>query len=101
MQDIVNIVLDLFRSILRFKWLVLLVAWIISILGWALIYQIDEKYDASARIFVDSNRILEPLLKGIAVQPDVTQQVGLLSRTLLNRPNLEKLARMSDQILKN
>jgi len=36
------------------------------------------------------------LLKGIAVQPDVNQQVSLLSRTLLNRPNLEKLARMSD-----
>jgi len=96
MQDIVKIVLDLYRSILRFKWLVLLFVWVLSLLGWAFIYQIDDKYDASARIFVDSNRILQPLLKGIAVQPDVTEQVNLLSRTLLNRPNLEKLASMSD-----
>jgi len=96
MQDIVNTILGLFRSILRFKWIALLIAWILSLLGWAIVYQLDEKYDASARIFVDSNRILKPLLEGIAVQPDINEQVNLLSRTLLNRPNLEKLARMSD-----
>ena len=53
-------------------------------------------YSARARILVDSNRILAPLLEGITVQPDVIERVSLMSRTLLNRPNLERLARDSD-----
>jgi polysaccharide chain length determinant protein (PEP-CTERM system associated) len=39
---------------------------------------------------------LRPLLRGLAIQPDVTQRVALMSRTLVTRPNLEKLMRMSD-----
>jgi polysaccharide chain length determinant protein (PEP-CTERM system associated) len=32
----------------------------------------------------------------LAVQPNVSQQIGVLSRTLINRPNMEKLSRMAD-----
>jgi polysaccharide chain length determinant protein (PEP-CTERM system associated) len=38
---------------------------------------------------------------GLAVQPNIEQQIGMLSRTLLSRPNLEKLIRMADLDLKN
>jgi len=55
-----------------------------------------DKYEGRARVFVDSNRILQPLLKGLAVQPDVDERVRLMSRTLMNRPNMEKLVRMAD-----
>lgn len=97
MQDIVNTVFGLFRSILRFKWIVLLCACVLSLPGWAYIYQIDERYKVSARVFVDSsNSLFKPSLEGTTGQPDIDEQVNLLSRTLLSRPNLERLARMSD-----
>ena len=35
-------------------------------------------------------------MSGLAVQPNIEQQVGMLSRTLISRPNLEKLVRMAD-----
>jgi hypothetical protein len=35
-------------------------------------------------------------MAGLAVQPNVEQQVGMLSRTLISRPNIEKLVRMAD-----
>jgi polysaccharide chain length determinant protein (PEP-CTERM system associated) len=40
-------------------------------------------------------------MSGLAVQPNVEQQVTMLSRTLISRPNVEKLVRMADLDLKN
>ena len=96
MHELINTTLDFIRGILRFRWTALLVAWVLSVGGWAVIYQMPDKYQATARVFVDSNEVLQPLLKGIAIQPDVNQRVSLMSRMLLSRPNLEKLARMTD-----
>ena len=39
-------------------------------------------------------------MSGLAVQPNVEQQVTMLSRTLISRPNVEKLVRMADLDLK-
>jgi len=39
-------------------------------------------------------------MSGLAVQPNVDQQVNILSRTLISRPNVEKLIRMTDMDLK-
>ncbi len=40
--------------------------------------------------------LLRPLLAGLAIQPNLDQQVALMSRTLISRPNVEKLVRMAD-----
>jgi hypothetical protein len=55
-----------------------------------------DVYEASARIYVDTQSVLKPLMQGLAVQPNVDQQVMILSRTLISRPNVEKLVRMAD-----
>ena len=75
----------------RYRWTALAVAWTLALLGWLTVAQVDSKYPATARLFVDTNKILEPLLTGIAVQTDVKKQVALMSKTLLSRPNLEAL----------
>ncbi|MBK7744621.1 MAG: hypothetical protein IPI40_13670 [Betaproteobacteria bacterium] len=55
--------------------------------------RIPDKYEASARIYVDTQSVLKPLMSGIAIQPNIDQQVMILSRTLISRPNVEKLVR--------
>jgi polysaccharide chain length determinant protein (PEP-CTERM system associated) len=45
---------------------------------------------------VDTNTLLKPLLQGLTIQPNTQDRIQLLSRTLLSRPNLEKLMRMTD-----
>lgn len=96
MQEIVDKVFLAIWGIWRFRWTGIIVAWIVCLLGWFAVGSLEERYTASARIYVDSNNILAPLLKGIAVQPNVQQRVSLVSRALLTRPNLEKLMKMAD-----
>ena len=74
----------------------MLSAWLIGAIAAAVILRIPDKYEASARIFVDTQSILKPLMSGLAIQPNIDQQVMMLSRTLISRPNIEKLIRMSD-----
>ncbi len=64
--------------------------------GWIWVWQLPESYVASARVYVDTNSLLEPLMAGLTIQPESVDRIGLLSRTLLSRPNLEKLMRMTD-----
>ncbi|MBX9715745.1 MAG: chain length-determining protein [Burkholderiaceae bacterium] len=84
------------RSMWRFRWPSILVAWAVAAAGAVAVFLIPDQYEASSRIYVDTESILKPLMAGLAVQPNVDQQVSMLSRTLISRPNVEKLVRMAD-----
>jgi len=60
------------------------------------VFVVPDKYEASARIFVDTESVLKPLMAGLTIQANTEQQVAMLSRTLISRPNVEKLIRMAD-----
>ncbi len=96
MQQILAQIYTYIIGVWRFRWLALAVAWTLSVAGWLWVWSLPESYLATARLDVDSTNILRPLLRGLAIQPDVNQRVALMSKTLLNRPNLEKLMRMAD-----
>lgn len=101
MEDLLRQVVTVLRSMWRHHWLGLVTAWLIALLGVGVVLRVPDKYEASARIFVDTQSILKPLMAGLAIQPNVDQQVAMLSRTLINRPNVEKLVRMADLDLGN
>jgi polysaccharide chain length determinant protein (PEP-CTERM system associated) len=85
----------------KYRWVGLIVAWVTGVVGAVVVFVLPDRYEASARIYVDTQSILKPLMSGLAVQPNVEQQVTMLSRTLISRPNVEKLVRMADLDLKN
>jgi polysaccharide chain length determinant protein (PEP-CTERM system associated) len=101
MQEIVQQLLATARGMWTFRWPALIIAWVVAALGVVVAWKIPDQYEASARIYVDTDSILKPLMSGLAVQPNVDQQIGMLSRTLVSRPNIEKLIRMADLDLKN
>ena len=91
MHELFDKLSEFIWGVARYRWTALAIAWACALCGWLMVAQVDSKYPATARLFVDTNRILEPLLDGIAVQTDVKKQVALMSKTLLSRPNLEAL----------
>ena len=82
------------------RWIAITAAWVAAVVGWIGVYNVPDRYQASARVYVDSQSLLKPLLAGLAVQPNINEQVSIMANTLLSRPNLEKVVRMSDMDLK-
>lgn len=80
----------------RYRWYALLVAWIVATAGWVWVYSLPNEYRAYTRVYVDTQSILRPLLRGLAIESDVQARVGMMTQTLLSRPNLEKVARKTD-----
>jgi len=79
----------------RFRWIALVVAWATSIGSWIGVYLLPDRYEASAQVFIDTDTLLRPLLKGLSVEEDVTNSVSVMIRTMLTRPHLERVARES------
>ncbi|MCW5750337.1 MAG: chain length-determining protein [Alphaproteobacteria bacterium] len=80
----------------RRRWLALGVAWLVCVAGWIFVASIPNQYQSTARIYVDTGTLLAPLLRGISVDTNVNQQVEIMQRTLLSRPNLEAVMRATD-----
>jgi polysaccharide chain length determinant protein (PEP-CTERM system associated) len=100
MEELLAQLSTIARSMWRFRWLSVGVAWLVGIAGAVAAFSIPDQFEASSRVFVNTDSILKPLMTGLAVQPNVDQQVAMLSRTLISRPNVEKLVRMADLDLK-
>ena len=100
MQEPIKQLLATLRGMWKFRWPSLVVAWVVAAVGVVAVWRIPDQYEAAARVYVDTDSILKPLMSGLTVQPNVDQQIGMLSRTLISRPNIEKLIRMADLDLK-
>jgi polysaccharide chain length determinant protein (PEP-CTERM system associated) len=96
-MDNVRILLHQYlRAAWRRRWLGLVIAWLVCVLGWVGVYMVPNQFESSARLYVDADAILTPLLRGIAADSAPTTELEILQRTLLSRPNLEKLISKTD-----
>lgn len=100
MQGFVPQLKQVLRGLWQGRWVGLVVAWLAGVAGAAYVFLTPDRYEATARVYVDTASVLQPLLSGLAIQPNVEQEVAILSRTLISRPNLQKLVRMTDMDLK-
>lgn len=100
MDEIIRQLMSHLRGAWQRRWIGLAAAWIVGLAGAVGVLRMPDKYEANARIYVDTQSVLKPLMSGLAVQPNVDQQIVILSRTLISRPNVEKLIRMADLDLK-
>ena len=96
MEEILRQATTILRSAWKYRRLGMLSGWLVGAIAAGIILRIPDRYEASARISLDTQSILKPLMSGLAVQPNVEWQVMMLSRTLISRPNVEKVVRMAD-----
>jgi len=96
MQETLEELLGYLRGTWHHRWLMIAVAWLVAIPGWVAVNQLPDQYKASARVYIDTESLLKPLLRGIAVDINIRRRVELITKTLASRPNIEKVVRMSD-----
>lgn len=96
MEELISQLLSSMKGIWKYRWHAISVMWVVAILGWVKIATLPDDYQTTARVFVDTQSILKPLLAGMTSVPNVEQQVSIMSRTLLSRPNVERVMRMVD-----
>ena len=89
MNDLLSPLFNLLPAMWHKRWWGLAAAWVVAIVGLAGVSLYKARYEASATVYVDSQSTLRPLLQGLAVEPNVGDQVSMLARTLLSRANLD------------
>jgi polysaccharide chain length determinant protein (PEP-CTERM system associated) len=100
MAEITATLLNFLKAIGKYRWYAVAITWTIAVVGWAVVFRLPNQYEASARVYVDTQSILKPLLSGMTAMPNLDQQVVFMRRTLISRPNVERLMRMVDLDIK-
>lgn len=100
MEHIISQLLVHLKGIWKHRWVGFCCAWLLALTGWARVYFLPDEYQSTARVFVDTQSVLKPLMVGMTTIPNVEQLVAIMSRTLLSRPNIERVLRMVDMDLR-
>jgi polysaccharide chain length determinant protein (PEP-CTERM system associated) len=96
MAEITAVLLNFLKAIGKYRWHAVVITWVVALIGWAVVLRLPNQYEASARVYVDTQSILKPLLSNMTTVPNLEQQVMFMRRTLISRPNVERLMRMVD-----
>lgn len=96
MERILEEILLQVRKVWQRRWWIVPVAWLVAVAGWFWIDTLPDRYEASARIYVNTESVLQPLLRGMTISPNTDQRVRMMTQTLLARPNLEEVVRESE-----
>jgi polysaccharide chain length determinant protein (PEP-CTERM system associated) len=92
-NDLLNRLLEIARGMWRFRWPAMITAWIVCVLGWAVVLVMPDTFEASARVFVDTRTALSQVTQGIAVDTNVETQLQRVRQALLGGPQLEAVAK--------
>ena len=95
-EQLKNLVMQYVRGIWRHRWIAIVISWPLLIAGVMVVDQMKDRYEAKTKVYIDTTSVLKPLLKGLAVETDIQSNVRLMVRTLLSRPNLERVIRLMD-----
>ncbi len=88
-----NRIFDEVRGAWRFRYVAVIVAFVVAFIGWAVVFALPDRYQAEAQVFVDTRTALKPALQGLTTDQNVDAQINYVRQSLLEGPQLEKIAR--------
>lgn len=91
MEQLIAQAMSVLRAMWRRRWIGLAVAWAVACIGAAVLWRTPDRFEATAKVYVDTKTVLKPLMRDLTVEPDIDQMLLMLSRTLITRPNVEQL----------
>lgn len=93
MHDLIERIFEYVAAVIQYRWYALMVTAIVCLCGWTAVVLLPDRYESEGRIYIDTKSILQPLLRGLAVDRDVNQEIAALQQLLVTRPSLEEVAR--------
>jgi polysaccharide chain length determinant protein (PEP-CTERM system associated) len=94
MKPLLTKIVALLAGAWRYRWHGLAAAWIVCVAGWLAVWSIPDKYAVEAKVYIDTDTVLGPLMRGLTVPTDQDQQVAIMLKSLTTRPNLEQIVRL-------
>lgn len=99
MNHIVEHAVEELRSAWRFRWVAFGVSATVAVLGWLLVFSLPDRYESSARVFVDTRTAIKPVIKDLSIEQDVNAQLNFVRQSLLAGPQLRKIAEQTGVLL--
>src|SRR5271170_4311246 len=87
-----NRLFDEVRGAWRFRYIALATAFVVAAIGWLVVFALPDRYEAHAQVFVDTRTALKPALQGLTTEQNVDAQINYVRQSLLEGPQLEKIA---------
>src|ERR1700722_6047590 len=94
MKPLLTKVIAMLAGAWRYRWQGLAMTWLVCLAGWMAVWSIPDKYAVQAKIYIDTDSVLGPLMRGLTVPTDQDQQVAMMLRSMTTRPNLEQIVRL-------
>lgn len=89
--DVLAYLQGILRGCWRFRWAGAAAAWLLCLAGWLVVLFLPDVYRATARVYVDTQSALRPLLEGLTVDSNLMSDVDMMAQAMLSQPNLEKV----------
>jgi polysaccharide chain length determinant protein (PEP-CTERM system associated) len=86
-------IIDDVRGAWRFRWEALAAATAVALVGWTIVFALPDRYEADARVFVDTRTALKPALQGLTTDQNVDAQINYVRQSLIEGPQLEQIAK--------
>ena len=96
MQDQLAEILFYVKGTLKYKWVIIIVAWLVCITGWVFVSTLPDQYKSEAKVHVDSSTMLQPLLRGMTIQSSTRGLIAVMQQLMFTRPKLEKVAQLAN-----
>jgi len=96
MKEQINELLVQIKAIWIKRRYIIIFTWLLCPIGWMAVYMVPSQFESTAKVYVDTQSILAPLLEGMTVEVDSDEKVSLMVKTLLSRTNLVRIIRMTD-----
>ena len=87
---------DYLKGIWIKKRYVIICSWLICPAGFLYVANQPDFYASAATVHVDTRSMLQPLLRGLAIQTNKEQEIRLMARTFFTPENVAKIARNAD-----
>lgn len=96
MQEQLNQIYGYLYGMWKYRWSALAITWLIAVVGWLAVFSLSDNYESKAVVYIDTQSLLKPLLKGLAVDTDTAKDVNVIERSLISRNNLLEVIHDTD-----